>query len=79
MPQIYNLGGLVIHRLQYLHTDRLRDASGVYPIMEITYTPETYNLPDYKRKTANGVTFRNVEKIISNTGKVIYVDTITEG
>lgn len=79
MPQIYNLGGLVVQTLDYLYVDKIFDESGVYPIMEIKHTADTQYLPQYKHRIPYSVTYRNVETIITKLGTVINVNNINEG
>lgn len=78
MPQIYNLGGLTVHKLNRLHIDRFKDLSGVYPIMEVAYTSATVSLPQYSRKTPYSIHWRNIDEIICRDGTVILANNIRE-
>lgn len=78
MPQVYNLGGLILQRLAFLNLDRLKDSSGDFSIMEITYNPSALNLKPYQQRPPSSVLWRNVEKIIAKNGNIYYADNIQE-
>lgn len=78
MPQIYNLGGLVVQKLAFLNLDRIKDSTGELSIMEINYDANSAHLMPYQFKTPVSVSYRNVEKIITKSGKVYIADNIQE-
>jgi hypothetical protein len=65
MPQIYNLGGMSIQKIEELRVDMLSSSNGRYNIMELHYN--------------NGsVLWRNVRYIHTSGGRIINAEKIQE-
>jgi len=78
MPQIYNLGGLVVQKLNFINLDRIKDSVSEISIMEIAYDSSSTNLKPYQARIPGSVLWRNVEKIIAKNGNEYWADNIQE-
>jgi hypothetical protein len=79
MPQIFNLGGVKIQKVDRLQVGVLKDISGHFPIFETVYDSSQYGMSHFENKTVDSFNWRNVSKIIAKNGHVVNVENIEEG
>jgi len=78
MSQIYNLGGIVLQKLNFLHVDRIKSSGGEVTIMDVAYDASSAYLKPNQTKTPRSILWRNVEKIIAKNGNEYWADNIQE-
>lgn len=78
MPQIYNLGGVKIQRMQTLDVTRIYSASGRQTIMDTVFNSSVAGAPAYTNPPFKCIELYNIEYIISTSGKEVSVDRIKE-
>lgn len=78
MPQLYSLGGVTIQKLDRLFVSRIKNDTGTHTIMETIFHPDDIDIPTHRNPRFYYAILRNIEKIISSTGKVVIMDNVME-